>query len=45
MEKAIVVVDELYDFITGGSLACAHSEEAVAATKTLLERNSGSDRV
>jgi nicotinamidase-related amidase len=38
MEKAIVVVDELYDFITGGSLACAHSEEAVAATKALLER-------
>ena len=41
MEKAIVVVDELYDFITGGSLACAHSEEAVAATKALLEKKPG----
>ena len=44
MEKAIVVVDELYDFITGGSLACAHSEESVAATKALLERNAKSSR-
>ena len=41
MEKAIVVVDELYDFITGGSLACVHSEEAVAATKALLEKKPG----
>ena len=44
MEKAIVVVDEIYDFITGGSLACGHSEECVAATKALLERNSHSER-
>ena len=44
MEKAIVVVDELYDFITGGSLACAHSEEAVAATRALLERNAKSPK-
>ncbi len=41
MEKAIVVVDELYDFLTGGSLACGHSLESVAATKALLERNKG----
>ncbi|MCR5518847.1 MAG: isochorismatase family protein [Bacteroidales bacterium] len=39
MEKAIVVVDEIYDFITGGSLECGHSEEAVAATKALIEKN------
>ena len=42
MEKAIVVVDELYDFITGGALACEHSVEAVAATKSLLEHNAKS---
>ncbi len=39
MEKAIVVIDEIYDFISGGSLACEHSEEAVAATKALIENN------
>lgn len=41
MEKAIVVVDEIYGFLPGGALACGHSLEAVAATKTLLEKNSG----
>ena len=41
MDKAIVVVDEIYDFITGGSLECAHSEEAVAATNALIEKNKG----
>ena len=41
MEKAIVVVDEIYDFITGGSLACAHSDEAVANTKAFIEKKPG----
>lgn len=41
MEKAIVVVDEIYDFITGGSLACGHSEEAVANTKAFIEKKPG----
>jgi nicotinamidase-related amidase len=41
MEKAIVVVDEIYGFLPGGALACEHSLEAVAATKALLERNKG----
>ncbi|MBR0299785.1 MAG: isochorismatase family protein [Bacteroidales bacterium] len=39
MKRVIVVVDELYDFIEGGSLACAHSLEAVAATKRLIAQN------
>lgn len=39
MEKAIVVVDEIYGFLPGGALACGHSLEAVAATKALLENN------
>ena len=39
MNRVIVVVDEIYDFIEGGSLACQHSVEAVAATKQLIEQN------
>lgn len=39
MNRAIVVVDEIYDFIEGGALACGHSVEAVAATKQLIEQN------
>lgn len=41
MEKgaALVVVDELYDFIDGGSLACGHSVEAVEYTQKLIEAN------
>lgn len=38
MEKAIVVVDELYDFIDG-SLACCHAEEAVGFSRDLLLSN------
>ncbi|MBO4447087.1 MAG: isochorismatase family protein [Bacteroidales bacterium] len=41
MNRVIVVVDEIYDFIEGGSLACEHSVEAVAATKQLIEQNAG----
>lgn len=41
MEKAIVVVDEIYGFLPGGALACEHSLEAVAATKALLEKKPG----
>lgn len=39
METAIVVVDEIYDFITGGSMACIHSEESVAATVENIRRH------
>lgn len=39
MNRAIVVVDEIYDFIEGGSLACQHSVEAVASTKQLIEQH------
>lgn len=39
MNRVVVVVDEIYDFIEGGSLACEHSVEAVAATKRLIEEN------
>lgn len=38
MNTAIVVVDELYDFIDG-SLACGNAEEAVAETVRLIGRN------
>ena len=41
MEKAIVVVDEIYGFLPGGALECIHSEEAVQATKALIEKNPG----
>lgn len=41
MEKAIVVVDEIYGFLPGGALACGHSEEAVANTGKLIEKNPG----
>lgn len=40
MKKAIVVVDELYDFIDG-SLACGHAEEAVGFSPDLLLSNPG----
>lgn len=39
MKKAIVVVDELYDFITGGALACGHSEEAVEETVNFIRNH------
>lgn len=42
MDKAIVVVDEIYDFIYGGALECGHSEEAVAATKELIQKHKSS---
>lgn len=41
MEKAIVVVDEIYGFLPGGALACGHSEEAVANTKEFIEKHPG----
>ena len=41
MEKAIVVVDEIYGFLPGGALACIHSEEAVANTKEFIEKHPG----
>ena len=39
METAIVVVDEIYDFITGGSMACIHSEESVSATAAYIRKH------
>lgn len=37
--SVLVVVDELYDFIDGGALACGHSLESVAYTRRLIEAN------
>lgn len=36
-DSALVVVDMLYDFIEGGSLACHHSVEAVAETLKFID--------
>lgn len=36
-DSALVVVDMLYDFIEGGSLACAHSVEAVGEALKFID--------
>ena len=39
LQKASVVVDEIYDFLKGGSLECGHSLEAVASTREFIEKH------
>lgn len=39
MQAAIIVVDEIYGFLPGGALECAHSEEAVAATVAFIRKH------